>query len=430
MRRLGRGWKPHQGRQPSTLLRNDPQYAVGDVDVRGWLGRVEVERAAKEQIGKLSQMSSVIRYPIAVMPDLHFGNGTTVGTVIPISQAVIPSAVGVDIGCGMLAVETTLTEKDLPGQLAELRLNIEAAVPHGRTHNGRDTVDAGCWRNSIPDDVAQVWKAELEPRFKKLCVMRPDIERSNHINHLGTLGTGNHFIEVCLDERGHVWVMLHSGSRGVGSRIGGIFIELAKQEMRNLISTLPDQDLAYLKEGTKGFDEYVFAVGWAQDYARLNRELMAKKVIEALRTTPSIPPFSIVGSAVNCHHNYVEQCVLSGKDTVWLTRKGATSAKLGELAVIPGSMGAKSYIVRGKGNAESYCSCSHGAGRKYSRGEAVRRFTLEDHERSTMGVECRKDADVLDETPLAYKDIDLVMEAQEDLVEIVHTLKQVVCVKG
>jgi tRNA-splicing ligase RtcB len=400
------------------------------VDVHAWVENVEVERTARDQIMKLAQMGDIIRHPIAAMPDIHFGNGTTVGTVIPTTRAVIPASVGVDIGCGMLAMKTTLTAADIPSRIAELRLAIEVAVPHGRTHNGKETNDAGSWRSAIPDRVAEVWKKELEPRFKVITAKREEIARSNHINHLGTLGTGNHFIELCLDEQQYVWVMIHSGSRGVGGRIGSIYIELAKKEMGQLISRLPDANFAYLREGTPSFDDYVEAVGWAQDYARWNRCLMGELVLDAMRSFPGMKTFSTVDIAVNCHHNYVEHTTLPCGDPVWITRKGATSARAGELAVIPGSMGAKSYIVRGKGNARSYNSCSHGAGRKFSRGESTRRFTLEDHERATAGVECRKDKDVLDETPMAYKDVDAVMHAQRDLVEVVHTLKQFLCVKG
>ena len=417
---------PAPGAASHVVLR-DP---LGQVDVRAWIENVDVERAARDQLMKLSRLGDIIKHPIAAMPDIHFGNGTTVGTVIPTTRAVIPASVGVDIGCGMLALKTTLTSDDLPNNLADLRLAIEGAVPHGRTHNGQDTNDAGSWQTDFPARVAQVWKTQLEPRFKVITTKQPDISRSNNINHLGTLGTGNHFIELCLDESSMVWVMIHSGSRGVGGRIGSIFIQQAKKEMGALISGLPDADFAYLREGTTSFDDYVEAVGWAQDYAKWNRDLMAENVVLAMRKFPGMKPFDTVGIAVNCHHNYVERCTLPDGADVWITRKGATSARVGELAVVPGSMGAKSYIVTGLGNELSYNSCSHGAGRKFSRGESTRRFTLEDHERTTRGVECRKDKDVLDETPMAYKDIDAVMNAQRDLVSVVHTLKQFLCVKG
>ncbi|HEV8267085.1 MAG TPA: RtcB family protein, partial [Thermoanaerobaculia bacterium] len=257
----------------------------------------------------------------------------------------------------------------------------------------------------------------------------PLVAKSNNITHLGTLGPGNHFIEVCLDERDHVWFLLHSGSRGVGNRIGSYFIELAKEDMRTHFINLPDADLAYLSEGTEHFADYVEAVSWAQDFARRNREIMMENVVRAARRVKGIPPFTTDGMAVNCHHNYVEKERHYGKE-VFVTRKGAVRARKEDLGIIPGSMGAKSFIVRGKGNPESFESCSHGAGRAMSRGEARRRFTVADHEKATAGVECRKDEDVIDETPAAYKSIDAVMEAQSDLVEVVHTLHQVVCVKG
>lgn len=311
----------------------------------------------------------------------------------------------------------------MPDNLAPLRSAIERAVPHGRTPGTRDP---GAW-SKVPGVVDTAW-AQLEPAFIELCRGYPRLAKTNHRNHLGTLGSGNHFIEVCLDEAGFVWFMLHSGSRGVGNAIGTLFIELAKQDaLRNNVH-LPDRDLAYFEEGSRYFGDYVRAVGWAQQFARLNREVMMRRVIEAAKTVIR-KNFQNHIEAVNCHHNYVQKEHHFGQD-VYVTRKGAVSAKAGELGIIPGSMGTCSYIVRGKGNPESFESCSHGAGRVMSRGEAKRRFTLADHRAATEGVECRKDKDVIDETPAAYKDIDAVMLAQKDLVEVVHTLKQVVCVKG
>jgi tRNA-splicing ligase RtcB len=357
---------------------------------------------------------------------VHLGIGATVGSVIPTLGAVIPAAVGVDIGCGMMAVQTTLTANDLPDSLAQMRNTIERAVPHGRgSHGGRG--DKGSWYG-IPNRVAQVW-SELEPGFKRIVEKHRPIDKSNHVVHLGTLGTGNHFIEVCLDETDRVWFMLHSGSRGVGNRIGSHFIELAKKDMSQHIRNLPDANLAYFSEGSRHFDDYVEAVGWAQSFARHNRELMMDAVLDSVRRLKGIPPFQRAKEAVNCHHNYVSREHHYGKD-VLVTRKGAVRAGKDELGIIPGSMGARSYIVRGKGNPESFCSCSHGAGRVMSRTQAKKQFTVEDHIAATAGVECRKDKAVIDETPAAYKDIDKVMAAQSDLVDIVHTLKQVVCVKG
>ncbi|HEY0135689.1 MAG TPA: RtcB family protein, partial [Nannocystis sp.] len=287
--------------------------------------------------------------------------------------------------------------------------------------------DKGAWSDP-PKLVGNAWKS-LQTRFDRIVDKNKAIEKSNTVVHLGTLGTGNHFIEICLDERQHVWVMLHSGSRGVGNRIGSHFIALAKREMERWKISLPDQNLAYLPEGSEHFADYVEAVEWAQDFARQNRELMMAATLKALGEAKGIRPFELGDMAVNCHHNYVAREHHYGKD-VLVTRKGAVRAAAGDLGIIPGSMGTRSYIVRGKGNPESFNSCSHGAGRAMSRTEAKKRFTLADHAAATAGIECRKDEDVIDETPAAYKDIDAVMEAQKDLVEVVHTLKQVVCVKG
>ena len=395
---------------------------AGGVPVKMWTQGVPVEDEAKRQLANAARLPIVFKH-IAAMPDVHLGIGATVGSVIPTKKAIIPAAVGVDIGCGMIACKTTLRAEDLPDNLGPLRAAIERAVPHGRAPGARDP---GAWQK-VPGAVDTAW-AQLEPEFTELCRDYPKLEKTNHRNHLGTLGTGNHFIEVCLDEQGFVWFMLHSGSRGVGNAIGTMFIELAKQDAMRNNANLPDRDLAYFEEGARYFGDYVRAVGWAQQFARLNREVMMRRVIEAAKTVIR-KSFQSHIEAVNCHHNYVQQERHFGED-VYVTRKGAVSAKQGELGIIPGSMGARSYIVRGKGNPESFESCSHGAGRTMSRGEAKRRFTLADHRAATEGVECRKDKDVIDEIPMAYKDIDAVMEAQRDLVEVVHTLKQVVCVKG
>ena len=394
----------------------------GGVPLKMWTRGVPVEPDALRQLGNAAQLPIVFKH-IAAMPDVHVGIGATVGSVIPTRRAIIPAAVGVDIGCGMMAARTTLRAEDLPDNLAPLRAAIERAVPHGRRPGPRDP---GAWGKE-PGAVDNAW-ATLAGDFTALCRDYPKLEKTNHRNHLGTLGTGNHFIEVCLDEEGAVWFMLHSGSRGVGNAIGTMFIELAKQDAMRHNANLPDRDLAYFEEGARYFGDYVRAVGWAQKYAALNRELMMRHVIEAARTVIR-KPFEIHTEAVNCHHNYVQEETHFG-ERVYVTRKGAVSARKGQLGIIPGSMGARSYIVRGKGHADSFDSCSHGAGRVLSRTEARRRFTLADHRAATEGVECRKDKDVIDETPAAYKDIDAVMAAQADLVEVVHTLKQVVCVKG
>lgn len=397
----------------------------GGVPIKAWVRGVPFEEDARRQVENAARLPIVYKW-VAVMPDVHTGIGATVGCVLPTVDAVIPAAVGVDIGCGMMAVKTTLGAGDLPDSLHGVRTAIEEAVPVGRTHGG-GRGDRGAW-GSPPPPAVGAWE-RLGPRFESLAERHPAVARAHHVTHLGTLGTGNHFIEVCLDEGDGVWFLLHSGSRGVGNRIGSYFIALAKEEMHRLGVPLPDRDLAYLREGSRHFDDYVEAVGWAQEYALVNRRLMMDAVVRAVGGVRGIPPFSAGVVAVNCHHNYVARERHYGRE-VFVTRKGAVRAGLGDLGVIPGSMGARSYVVRGLGNVESFESCSHGAGRAMSRTEAKRRFSVTDHVRATEGVECRKDEDVLDETPMAYKPIDAVMAAQSDLVEVVHTLRQVVCVKG
>ncbi len=398
---------------------------TGDgVPVKAWTKGVPFEDQARTQVLNVARLPFIHTW-VAVMPDVHAGKGATIGSVIPTVGAIIPAAVGVDIGCGMMAVKTNLAADKLPDHLAPIRAAIEKAVPHGRTQRGGRN-DRGAW-GKIPTKVAAAWQT-LADEFDVIAAKHPAVARANHVNHLGTLGTGNHFVEVCLDETDTVWFMLHSGSRGVGNRIGTYFIELAKKDMQKWLINLPDKDLAYLPEGTDHFDDYTQAVDWAQRFARTNRVLMMEHLIAAVRDKLPVA-FDAQVEAVNCHHNYVAREHHYGKN-VWVTRKGAVSARAGELGIIPGSMGARSYVVRGFGNAESFHSCSHGAGRAMSRTEARRRFTVDDHIAATQGVECRKDAEVIDETPAAYKSIDLVMQAQRDLVEVVHTLRQVVCVKG
>jgi tRNA-splicing ligase RtcB len=400
------------------------EQAEGGVPVKMWTRGVPVETEAKQQLANASRLPIVFRH-IAAMPDVHVGIGATVGSVIATVKAIIPAAVGVDIGCGMMACKTTLHANDLPESLAPLRAAIERAVPHGSSPRRRSR-DQGSWEDP-PASVDAAW-ATLAAEFDALCELHPRLKNTNNRKHMGTLGSGNHFIEVCLDEEGAVWFMLHSGSRGVGNAIGSHFIELAKKDAELHQRNLPDQDLAYLEEGAQYFGDYVRAVGWAQRFAAKNREVMMANLIAIVRQVIA-KRFETHVEAVNCHHNYVQQERHFGAD-VFVTRKGAVSAKRGELGIIPGSMGTRSYIVRGLGNAESFESCSHGAGRVMSRSKAKKLFSVEDQVRATAGVECRKDKEVIDEIPMAYKDIDAVMEAQKDLVEVVHTLKQVVCVKG
>jgi tRNA-splicing ligase RtcB len=386
--------------------------------VKSWTRGVAFDENSKAQALNIASMPFIHKW-VALMPDVHMGVGATIGSVIPTLNAIIPAAVGVDLGCGMMAVKTSLRAEQLPDSLFALRLHLEHKIPHGG--------GAGGMWDATPVDVECAWK-NLDQGFTNICSKNSAIAASNNIKQLSTLGSGNHFVEVCLDEDGYVWGMVHSGSRGVGNKIGSIFIERAKKDMERWMINLPDKDLAYIPEGSDYFNDYLEAVSWAQDFARVNRELMMNRLLDALHDVLEIP-FNARVEAVNCHHNYVSKENHYGEN-VWITRKGAVSAKKGEMGIIPGSMGAKSFIVRGLGNKESFCSCSHGAGRIMSRTEAKRVVSLKDHAEATKGVECKKDESVIDESPAAYKPIEKVMAAQSDLVEIVHTLKQVLCVKG
>jgi tRNA-splicing ligase RtcB len=395
----------------------------GGRHVKMWTHGVPVEEEARQQLSNTAKMPFIFSH-VAAMPDVHLGIGATVGSVVATKGAIIPAAVGVDIGCGMMAVQTTLKASDLPDSLGRVRSAIERAVPHGFVTIPRRSVK-GAWGDP-PESVIARW-GRLAGRLEAIEEKHPRLKTKRPQHQLGTLGGGNHFIEVCLDTQQTVWVMLHSGSRGIGNLIGQRFIELAREDMRRHFINLPHRDLAYFAEGTEHFDDYVEAMEWAQDYAAENRRAMMDAVLHVLRE--ELQPFQLGEVAVNCHHNYTARETHFGED-VLVTRKGAVRAGRGELGIIPGSMGARSYIVRGLGNPESFESCSHGAGRKMSRTAARKQFTVAQHEAATRGVECRKDMDVIDETPAAYKDIDAVMDAQKDLVEIVHTLKQVICVKG
>lgn len=387
--------------------------------IKNWA--VGIEAAALLQAKNLARLPFIASQGVALMPDAHSGKGSTIGSVIATERAIIPAAVGVDIGCGMNAVRLSLKASDLPDSLLAIRQQIERDVPLGaggvHQESRREFAEN---LNQFPDI-----PAGLVERWKHVTGQN---DRARAAGQLGTLGSGNHFIEVCLDENSDVWIMLHSGSRGVGNKIGSFYIERAKETMAKFFIDLPDSDLAYLPEGTDDFNDYMEAVGWAQNYALENRRLMMTRVIAAMRRHIPID-FTVTQEAINAHHNYVERENHFGRN-MWITRKGAIRAREGDLGIIPGSMGQRSYIVRGKGNADSYCSCSHGAGRAMSRASARKRFTLTDLVAQTEGVECRKDDAVLDELPSAYKNIDEVMAAQSDLVEVVHTLKQVLCVKG
>ncbi|QBJ02922.1 tRNA splicing ligase [Pseudomonas phage Psa21] len=404
----------------------------GAKPIKGWTVGVPVEPDAVKQLKNIAALPFIYSH-VAVMPDVHVGKGATIGSVIATKGAIIPSAVGVDIGCGMAAQRLRFSSDALPDSLGHLRAAIEACVPHGRTDNGGKN-DRGAFGTvnifNHPTVAVREEAAKLRKQLDSIVERHPKLKKASERawNHVGTLGTGNHFIELCLDETDRVWIMLHSGSRGIGNAIGTYFISKAKEEMGRFFIHLPDKDLSYLPEGSRYYDDYVEAVSWAQRFAALNRSVMMHAALDAIHKTLGLPIDSDL-EAINCHHNYVSQERHFGENVI-VTRKGAVNASEGTLGIIPGSMGAKSFIVRGKGNRESFCSCSHGAGRVMSRTQAEKTFTLEDHIRDTAGVECRKDASVLDETPKAYKNIDDVMAAQSELVEIVHTLKQFLCVKG
>lgn len=380
----------------------------------------DVEYAAMDQLTHIAHLPFIHSH-VAAMPDVHLGIGATVGSVIPTKGAIIPAAVGVDIGCGMNAVRLSLKAEQLPDSLYRIRSAIEAAIPVGFNQHKKDPVKRSTV-NALNVELERIM--DKHPAITRMQGKKPYL---TWVRQLGTLGGGNHFIEICLDENKDVWIMLHSGSRGIGNIIGRYFINLAKKDMGVQLGRLPDKDLAYFTEGAQYFDDYIAAVHWAQDYAMINRREMMRRVVEVMKSV--LLPFEATKEAINCHHNYVAKEHHFDAD-VYVTRKGAIRAGEGELGIIPGSMGAKSYIVRGKGNPTSFCSCSHGAGRRMSRSQAKRQYNSRDIEVQTEGIECRKDRGVVDEIPAAYKDIDEVMENQSDLVEVVHSLKQIVCVKG
>ena len=398
---------------------------IGRHPVKHWTKGVPLDDRARDQLHNTASLPFIHKH-VAAMPDVHWGMGATIGSVIATKGAIVPAAVGVDIGCGMMAVKTTLNGHRLPDDLHTIRCDIEQSVPHGRTNNGGKG-DIGSWRKLSGTRAAR-WN-RLKAGYEKIITKHPQARSFNNALHIGTLGTGNHFIEVCLDEANNVWVMLHSGSRGAGNRIGMYFIEMAKKEMERyyIAPYLPDQNLAYLVEHTEIFNDYVYAVSWAQEYALENRKAMMEATLSALGKR--LTDFSVTQMAVNCHHNYVAQ-ENHFNSNVWVTRKGAVRARKNDLGIIPGSMGTGSFIVKGLGNKDSFCSCSHGAGRVMSRGEARSNISLANHTAAMQGIEARLDEDILDESPAAYKDIGAVMEAQSDLVEIVHRLKPIINVKG
>jgi tRNA-splicing ligase RtcB len=387
------------------------------VPVKIWTN--DVDDRSKEQLTNIASLP-FIHHHVAAMPDVHLGIGATIGSVIATHKAIIPAAVGVDIGCGMVAARLSLTANEIDEKsLQKIFDQITRDVPVGRGQHAD---------NKVLVEAAK----PFEQGLKLLMDRHPELLKSfgklsKWTNQMGTLGGGNHFIEVCLDESDRVWVMLHSGSRGVGNAIADYFIKLARKDMERWMIQLPDRDLAYFPEGSEHFADYVEGVHWAQEYAMQNRQSMLELMLAAL--TRHLPSFEVETEVVNCHHNYVAREHHYSED-VWVTRKGAIRARKGDLGIVPGSMGARSFIVRGLGNPESFCSSAHGAGRKMSRTAAEKHFTEADLIEQTAGVICRKDKGVLDEIPGAYKNIDEVMANQNDLTEILHTLKQVVCVKG
>jgi tRNA-splicing ligase RtcB len=384
-----------------------------NVPIRVWAPLEEVDSGV---IGQLKNVAALpwVAHHVAVMADVHAGRGATVGSVIAMRGAVAPAAVGVDIGCGMAAVRTNLRADQLPDNLRRLRLAIETAIPVGK-----ESHTSPAWRDA-PEELRSAGEALMQEQ--DALALRVDPQRVSC--QIGTLGGGNHFIEVCLDTSDTVWLMLHSGSRGVGARLAEHHIEVAQRLQHN--QALVDRDLAVFLAGTPVFESYRRDLFWAQAYALLNRRVMLHLLSQVVRR---FWPKIVLDAPISCHHNYVAEEVHFGEELL-LTRKGAIRAGRGELGIIPGSMGTKSYIVRGLGNPQSFESASHGAGRRMSRTEAKRRFTLADLRDQTDGVECRKDSGVIDEAPKAYKNIDHVMAQQQDLVEIVAELKQIVCVKG
>lgn len=391
---------------------------IQKVPVKIWSDLAEVETHAIDQLKNIASLPFVFKH-VAAMPDVHLGKGATVGSVIATKGAVIPAAVGVDIGCGMMAARISNINADLiRDKIVEIRSAIEEAVPVG--HRGNNQISNGVvswigWESF--NDINALGNHSK---------IRTDLEQ-RALSQLGSLGGGNHFIELCTDEDNFVWIMLHSGSRNIGKSIAEIHINKAKDLMKKMFIDLRDPDLAYFASQTKEYDEYISDLMWAQSYASQNREIMFERIVSSIKDI--VDENMSTDNHVNCHHNYASKENHYGEG-VLVTRKGAVRARSGDLGIIPGSMGTRSYIVRGLGNPESFHSCSHGAGRRMSRAEARRKFTIDDLKTQTLGIECRKDDGVLDEIPGAYKDIDKVMENQKDLVEVVAVLKQFMCIKG
>ena len=391
-------------------------YEIADRAI-AFIPRGEIEEPALRQIELLSEMPFIHRH-VAMMPDCHLGRGATVGSMIPTLGAIIPAAVGVDIGCGMIVARTELSASDLPEDLSGIRQGIERRVP----------LAAGASNRSITETAQPRIEALEEMAGDRLAFY--DKTKRDWRKQVGSLGSGNHFIEVVLDKDERVWGFLHSGSRGVGASVANHHIKIAQAEMKRHGVDLPDRDLAYLSEGSTTFDDYITDLFWCQNYARLNREEMMDRVITELSYAMFGGEREVkVDRVVSCHHNFTERERHFGED-VWVSRKGAISAFEGQAGLIPGSMGTRSYIVSGLGNEESFCTAPHGAGRRFSRSEARRRFTMDDYDRDMAGIEANRSDDFLDELPGAYKDIDEVMEYSKGLVEIAGEFRQVVNVKG
>ena len=386
-----------------------------DENTLSWLPEEQIEEGARKQISNLSELPFIFKH-VAVMPDCHFGLGATVGSCIPTQGAIIPAAVGVDIGCGMIAVRTPFTRADLPDDLSEIRKAIEHQIP----------LSAGRYNGSV--------KKTARPRIEQLEARAEETGRLEFYNQrdknwrrqLGSLGSGNHFIELTLDEEGRVWTFLHSGSRGIGNKLAEWHIRKARQLMEKWFIGLPDKDLAYLVQDTEEFNDYLTDLYWAQEFALLNRAEMTERILRIL--AHRLGDFE-EQERIECHHNFTQWENHFGQD-ILVSRKGAIEAREGQMGLIPGSMGTRSYVVRGKGNGSSFNTAPHGAGRRLSRGGARRAFTMDDFDRDMQGIEVRRSEAFLDELPGAYKDIDLVMEQSKDLVEVVHEFRQILNVKG
>jgi tRNA-splicing ligase RtcB (3'-phosphate/5'-hydroxy nucleic acid ligase) len=380
--------------------------------ILSWAGH-DLAQAETKMARNVASLPFVFKH-VALMPDVHLGKGALVGSVIATHEAIVPAAVGVDLGCGMTAIKTPFSGEQLEGKLKKIRLDLEAQIPVGFEENKQIAKDVTNW---------QGWRD-----FKELHRGVRGLE-TKATRQLGSLGGGNHFIEVCIDTDNHVWLMLHSGSRNIGNKLAQCHIDTAKDLAKLAQIGLPDRDLAYFVAGTPEFAAYWRDLQWAQGYAKTNRSVMMARFIQVIDRYLNGGKRSRPLLTIDCHHNYAEQEVHFDQ-SVYVTRKGAVRARIDDYGIIPGSMGTKSYIVKGKGNAQSFCSCSHGAGRIMSRSMAKNTYTLDDLINQTNGVECRKDAELIDEIPAAYKSIDQVMANQADLVEVVATLKQVICIKG